>query len=563
MTHDIITLLKPRLWSIKNSAGSKNNSGGTIKYVFIGSLGLLFWGGVFTVSLRVLKYFKGIDQIGDILAFKLLSMMIITSFALLIFSSILTALSKLYLSRDLLLVHSVPVSAHKIFIARWIDSTFDSAWMVNLYTLPVFIAYGIIYDGGFLYYINMIFALLSLSVTASALSSILVMAAVIIIPANRMKNIFVFMSILFFVVLYIAVRLMKPELLVDPEVFNTVIVYITALKTPSSPLLPTTWIFDSIQNTLTGPISSGIFHTTLSLSFSCVMLFIAVFFADALYYKGFSKSQTASVRLFKYRLSRNRFIRRLSGPVRAFMEKEVKIFFRDQTQWSQLFLIAALIVIYIYNFKVLPLERSPIQTIYLQNLLSFLNMGLALFVLTAITARFAFPAVSTETSSFWIVKSAPMRVNKFLWIKFAVYYLPLLILSESLIVITNLLLNVTPFMMVLSTVTVFLLVPGIVSLGIGLGAAYPDFKAENPTQTVTSFGGYLFMILCAMYIGIVILIESGPVYDIFMADIRGRTLGIAEWAPIICAFAAVLGFAMAAVILPIKIGARRLAGITV
>jgi hypothetical protein len=81
---------------------------------------------------------------------------------------------------------------------------------------------------------------------------------------------------------------------------------------------------------------------------------------------------------------RNRLPVFLPGPIHALTVKEVKTFFRDQTQWSQLFLIAALVNIYIYNFKVLPLEKSPIQTVYLQNLLSFLNMGLASFVLIAI-----------------------------------------------------------------------------------------------------------------------------------------------------------------------------------
>ena len=39
----------------------------------------------------------------------------------------------------------------------------------------------------------------------------------------------------------------------------------------------------------------------------------------------------------------------------------------------------------------------------------------------------------------------------------------------------------------------------------GFGVAYPDFKAENPAQTVTSFGGLIFMIICTGYIGLVIL----------------------------------------------------------
>ena len=45
------------------------------------------------------------------------------------------------------------------------------------------------------------------------------------------------------------------------------------------------------------------------------------------------------------------------------------------------------------------------------------------------------------------------------------------------------------FMMVLSTITIFCIVPAIVGIAIGLGAVYADFKSENPAQVVTSFGG--------------------------------------------------------------------------
>lgn len=79
-------------------------------------------------------------------------------------------------------------------------------------------------------------------------------------------------------------------------------------------------------------------------------------------------------------------------------------------------------------------------------------------------------------------------------------------------------------MMVLSTDVIFLLVPGVVSMVIGFGAAYPDFKSENPAQTVTSFGGLLFMMMCAGYVGVVIIIEAGPVYRLFMANIQGKGL---------------------------------------
>ncbi len=556
--NDILILLKPRIFSIRNSGFANKNRGRAIKFLLIGIIGLVFWTGLFTISMRVLSYFKGIEDIGDILALKLLSMLLITSFVLLLFSSILTSLSKLYLSRDLLLAHSLPVSSHKIFTARWIDSTVDSSWMVIIYTLPVFISYGMVYQSGGFFYLDIFLVLTSLSMTASALSSILVMSAVIIVPANRMKSVFIFISLAFFVVLYIAIRFLKPELLVDPEIFDSVLVYITALKTPSSPFLPTTWAFDSIKAVLSGSVTDGMFHAFISLSFTGTLVFAVIIVADSIYFKGFSKSQSAQVRLIKQSSIGVNLFKILPAQIRALAVKEIKTFFRDQTQWSQLFLIAALVVIYIYNFNVLPIEKSPIKTIYLQNLLAFLNMGLALFVLTAITGRFAYPAVSSEKNAFWIVKSAPGTIKKFLWVKFFIYYFPLLILAEILIIFTNILLNVTTFMMVLSIVTVFFLVPGIVAMGIGLGAAYPDFKAENPTQTVTSFGGLVFMILCAGYIGIVIVIEAGPVYSIFMAEINRRDLSILNWLWIIMSFTIAFTLSILAIILPMNFGERKL-----
>ena len=561
--NEVLTLFKPRIWPLKNRGLSRANGNGGARFFLLGTIGLLFWCGIFAVSWRVLVYFKGIEDIGDILGYKLLSMMLVVSFALLLFSSILTSLSKLYLSRDLLLVHSLPVSSYKIFITRWIDSTIDSAWMVIIYTLPVLISYGIVYQTGLYYYLNAIIAMLCLAVIASAVSTLLVMTAVIFIPATRMKSVFILMGILSFVVIYLAIRLSQPELLVDPEVFDTVMVYITSLQTPSSPFLPSSWVYDSIRSALAGAIGNSLFFSALSLSFAGVMVLTLILLADAIYFKGFSKTQNAPARLFKSNVIGDRMFNFLPGSIKSFTVKEIKTFLRDQTQWTQIFLIAALVVIYVYNFKVLPLEKSPIKTVYLQNLFSFLNMGLALFVLTAGKANRAVTAVSLEREAFWLVKTSPMSIRTFLWIKFFIYYLPLLILTEILICATNILLEVTPFMMVLSTLTVFFVVPGIVAMGIGLGAAYPDFKAENPTQTITSFGGLVFMVACAGYIGLVVLIEAGPVYNLFMAAIHNKSISLSTWIWIIGSFSLVLVLSLLAIFLPMRFGRRRLSQILI
>ncbi|MBW2170247.1 MAG: hypothetical protein JRG69_13505, partial [Deltaproteobacteria bacterium] len=102
----------------------------------------------------------------------------------------------------------------------------------------------------------------------------------------------------------------------------------------------------------------------------------------------------------------------------AVISKDIRTFFRDNTQWSQLLLLVALVVVYIYNFTVLPLDKSPIRLDFLQNILAFLNMGLAGFVLAAVSARFVFTAISAEGEAYWIVRSSPLRLKRYLWGKY-------------------------------------------------------------------------------------------------------------------------------------------------
>ncbi len=519
----VLDLVKPRLWPLLH----RRPNGATRKYIRLGVMTTVagaLWIGVFLVSLRVLGHFSTIEQIGPLLNFKLLSMLMVTALALLVFSDILTALSKLYLARDLPLVHALPVPAHRIFLARWLEISFDGSWMVVIFTLPVFLAYGMVFEQGLLFGLVLPAVLIPFALLAAAFSCLLVLLAVIVIPATRMKNIFILLGLLAFVAVYLAVRMARPEQLVDPEVFDSVLTYVASLQTPSSPWLPSTWAYNALQAALEGVPARGLLDIALLWSGTGLLLFICVGLADSLYFRGYSRTQAAGHKFRRRPAGRARRPSLFSGPTRALIDKEIKTFWRDQTQWSQIFLIMALVVIYVYNFKVLPLEKSPMPTFYLQNLLAFLNMGLALFVLTAVTARFAFPAICSEREAFWIIKTAPISMRSFLWIKFSIYFLPLLILTEGLIVVTNTLLRVAPFMMGLSVLTVLAMVPGIVAMGIGIGGMNPNFRTENPAQAVTGFDGLLFMVLCTAFIGAVLALEAGPVYRFLIAQLYHRPL---------------------------------------
>jgi ABC-2 type transport system permease protein len=133
-----------------------------------------------------------------------------------------------------------------------------------------------------------------------------------------------------------------------------------------------------------------------------------------------------------------------------------------------------------------------------------------------------------------------------------------MVLSEILIVLSNTLLRVTPFMMWLGIITVFLMTFGITALGIGLGAVFPRFKHENVAQIPTGFGGIVYMLLTILFIGVVISLEAWPVYKIFTAQSLGSHIRISGWVSIALSIIAVMIVNIYALFLPMKIGLARL-----
>jgi len=526
---------------------------------FFAAIGIVIWSIIFYVSYRVLTYFKQVENIGDFLSYKLLSMILLILFSLLVFSAILTILSKLFLSNDLGLVHGLPVASETIFISRWIESTFDSSWMMLLYTAPAFIAFGIVFDGSLLYYLYLICSLLLMSIIACGLSAFIVMPIVLILPATRIRSVCVFFGLGLFVLLYVGFRIMQPERFANPEGFASVMLYLRTISMPSAPLIPSTWVFDTLKSILEHSYIDAILNISILFSFASTLVCLNVIIARYIYFIGYSKSQTAQSRLIAGNAQRiYRMTKKIPGPVRAVLIKEMKTFWRDQTQWSQLFLIAALIIIYLYNFSVLPFDQSSIKTMYIENLFSFLNIALAAFVLTAIGARFVFPSISHEGLSFWIIQSSPITIKTYLWIKWLGFFIPLLILSELLIITTNILLHVNPFMKILSVITMLCITPGVVATGIGLGAAYPDFKSENPTQTVTGFGGLMYMFCSSAFFGSVVLLETGPVYLLFKSHFQTHFLSGMDFLFIVLSLSLALFICVMMLFLPMAFGTRRL-----
>jgi ABC-2 type transport system permease protein len=522
-----------------------------------------FWVGIYVIFYRVLRYFQAVEEFGDILAYKLLSMVFLTFFGLLVFSNVIVSLSTFFLSQDLSTIHATPISLGEFYAARFVETLLESSWMVLLFGIPIFTAYGLTYGGSGLYYLSLFSVMIPYLILAGAIGVTLTMVLVQIFPAQRTRDILFLLFILLGILLYFLFRFMRPERLVDPDSFTNVVLYFRALGAPSSPYLPSTWATEAIWPFLRPSPTSSIFYQGFLWMTALASVVGSVCVAYLVYPSGWSKSlETRRMvvgRLLSKVFAAVPFTRNRGSQVRALIGKDFKTFFRDNTQWSQLLLISALIVVYLYNYSVLPLERARMPTFYLQNLIAFLNVGLAGFVLASIGVRFIFPAVSAEGFSFWIIQSSPLHLNRLLWSKFIFYLGPLLLLGQILAIASNELLQVAPLMRWLAPITVFFMVFGITALGIGMGAAFPNFKAENLAQVATGFGGLLYMILAMSFIALVIVLEAGPVYILFKAQFRQQALSFSQWLYVGGSFFLAALVNVAALWLPMRFGLRKLA----
>jgi ABC-2 type transport system permease protein len=273
---------------------------------------------------------------------------------------------------------------------------------------------------------------------------------------------------------------------------------------------------------------------------------------------GYSKAQEGAARKVR---------RTLRGPAspllswlppqkREFLFKDMRLFFRDNTQWSQLILLAVLLMIYIFNIKSLPIHSGERVPFALVTIISFLNLGLAGFVLSAVAARFILPGVSLEGRQMWLLRSSPLDPRAILWTKYWMGTVPLLVLAISITVLTNVLLRVSPFMMAVSLTTIVLYTLAVSALALTFGVFYPQFGTENAAQIPTSFGGIVYMMTSLCLLAVVIVIEALPVTEQLRAWQRGDQLHPTP--ALILAGTAVVGICLTATLVPLRLSARRL-----
>lgn len=535
-------------------------AGGPVRGLVLAVVGALFWAVVFTLIYRLVDYFRETPGIGELLALKLLGMVMLAFLPILLLSNVITALSSFFLAKDLELLAAAPIDGVRFYCARLLETAIHSSWMIALVMVPVLSAYAVSFGATPLFFLTAPITLVCYLVIPAVLGTALTQVLVNVFPARRARDLLALVAILAAAGIVVMFRFARPEQLARPEGFRNLVDFVATLQTPQSVWLPSEWAAEALLAPLFPVENADFFPLLLLASTAAAAIVMGAFLHERLFLAGYSRAQDGAgdVNGVDRRRILERIVAPLSPQTRTLIVKDVRTFFRDTTQWSQLVLLAVLIVVYVYNIKVLPLFSGEDVGFFLTNVVVFLNIGLAGFVIAAIAARFVFPSVSLEGRTLWLLKSSPLRLSSLVWTKFWVGVVPLVVLAVAITLGTNVILRVTGFVAVLSVITIIVVTFALSALALGFGAMFPKFNTENAADIPTGFGGLLFMMASTAYLGVIVLLEAWPVYAVLLARLRGQTLGLAQWGPLVLGLALALALSVIITVLPLRTAARRI-----
>ena len=552
-------LLLPAYWSTRNRM-RRSDRADAARAWFFGGVALLVFASLFWGAFWITTQLDAYDELGDFLLRIGLSWLFLTFLSFLAFSGVVTALSTFFLSEDLRLLLATPVAVRRLFFARFAKTVMQSSWMVVVFLLPVLLGVGIARCAPCLFYVTALLTVAPFCVIPVAAGTGTTLLLVNVFPARRARDILMLMGLVFAGSIVLLLRFIQPERLLRVESLPDVTGFFATLQSPITPMLPSFWAGETLFASLAG--GSDFLHAGALWTTACAFTVILSAASERWYFAGFSKSQEARKARFTQLRGLDAIAAWLPIPVvrRNLLIKDVKVFLRDVTQWSQLLLLLALVVVYLYNFQVLDLDRIPYMAGFVKNFYAFLNLGLAAFVIATVAARFVFPAVSAEGAAFWIIRTAPISYRDFLWSKFWSGLVPLLLLSVTLTVVANEFLAVAPFLKVVTAVAIAFMSFALVGLATGLGARYPRFSADNASQVAGSPGAVAFMIAAVSYIITMVALIGWPssMFLFRMTRLHVRPLRASEIAVIAACFAAAIVLSIAVWLYGMRTGVKAL-----
>jgi ABC-2 type transport system permease protein len=490
------------------------------------------------------KIFRYMNQLKDfplffveVLLERFVALIFLICYSMIFMSSMINGLGSFYLSADLPMLFTLPIQRWKILAVKFVENWLTSCYLVLFFLATFLLSHGHSFHSNWRQFIFAVVILIFFTLSPVALGTAVVTLLIRYFPVRRIHQLVTLVAVVFLGSLIIVVRMMQPERLLHPSNTDDFVRLMKDLAIPSFDHLPSSWA----ANAIVYGDAAKILWLFLFASGSLVFLFVIL---HLLYQKAFVFSQESrSLRSNRAKLRKKQA---KAGRIVSLVTKDARIFARDATQWSQMLLLIALVIVYLMNIKNLAIQLPMVRWV-----VSFINLGLAGFVLAALSVRFLFPSVSMEGRSFWIIRTLPVSFRTLLWCKYLIYFPPFLLFTQMLVYFSNRILMVPDFFLYLSMLNILAVAFALTGLAIGIGALMPSFKSDHPSKIAVGPGGVLYMLLSFVYLSLMLMLQIRPVWQYV---IRG-TQGIHN----LWYFAAAILLTIIVAFLPMEWGARRLA----
>jgi ABC-2 type transport system permease protein len=469
------------------------------------AFGVLVMIAIYQGTIWGLKEVRAFSHLAYLSPFTPMAILFLMLLGMLLISTSVTALGTLYLSRDLSLLLSSPLTPWQFYYGKFFYILYSTVWMPFVFIIPFVLAYGAAFDATATYYFVATVALIPYFLIPVGVSMLVITVLTAIIPASRSREVLVLVVLLFLAAIWGLAEIISWGASSSDDL-GQVLRLLSILSVPDALWLPSHWVAIALRDAL----EQGGRVATLEVLMLTVVAgaSISLSFLSLLLFHGAAHTRASNTR-HGYRLSdwffggvMQRLAFRFGSQPHALLIKDARIFLREITQAVQLLLLVGVYLIYLYNLKIFKgLETLPLNTQVVWRAFIFVvNVAMGAFVTTAVCTRFVFPAISLEGKSFWILQSSPLSLKRMIRIKFWEWFVPIGFISGLVFASGAFAIGADWWEVTVNYLAGWMITFGIVGLGTGLGAQFANFDWEHSSQLAASFGSLVFMLTSILLI---------------------------------------------------------------
>lgn len=191
----------------------------------------------------------------------------------------------------------------------------------------------------------------------------------------------------------------------------------------------------------------------------------------------------------------------LPRTLRLIAAKDLRTFFRDPLQWSQLVILFGLMALYLTN---MPTWRLQFGWSGWSLVIPFLNLCAVSLILATFTCRFVFPLVSLEGRQLWLIGLLPMKRGHILLAKFAFAMTVTLLVGLAAMGMAAVMLELSPTWTALHLGVIVAVCFGLCGFSVGLGARLPMFHQGNAARIANGMGGTTNLLASVALVAVVL-----------------------------------------------------------